>query len=55
MTLTFDNKSSGTGLLRLVITKNNVSPENETVVKIGQLMLTKDPFYKPQTSDTSLS
>ncbi|CAG5127404.1 unnamed protein product, partial [Candidula unifasciata] len=51
-TLTFDNKSFGSGLLRLNVYKNAVPADNEIVTKLNNLMATKDPFYKP--SDAAL-
>jgi len=46
-TLCLDNRSGGTGLMRLIINKNNVAPDNEIVVKLNEKMMVKDPFYKP--------
>ncbi|GFO11884.1 leucine-rich repeat-containing protein 71-like isoform x2 [Plakobranchus ocellatus] len=46
-TLTLDSRSNGTGLMRLVVNKNNVNPENEVLTKLNEKMLPKDPFYKP--------
>ncbi|BFZ07715.1 hypothetical protein BsWGS_10753 [Bradybaena similaris] len=48
-TLTIDSRSFGSGLLRLSVNKNAVSPDSETAVKLKELMMTKDPFYKPPT------
>jgi len=49
-TLTLDNRSVGTGLMRLIVNKNAVPPENEVMSKLTEKMLTKDPFYKPPAS-----
>jgi len=46
-TLTLDNRSGGTGLMRLVVNKNPVSAENEVMTKLNEKMMLKDPFYKP--------
>lgn len=46
-TLTLDNRSGGTGLMRLIMNKNLVHPENEVLVKLNEKMMMKDPFYKP--------
>ncbi|XP_005106245.1 leucine-rich repeat-containing protein 71 isoform X4 [Aplysia californica] len=46
-TLTSGNRSGGTGLMRLVINKNSVRPENEVMAKLSEKMMLKDPFYKP--------
>lgn len=46
-TLCLDNRSGGTGLMRLIMNKNLVHPENEVLVKLNEKMLMKDPFYKP--------
>lgn len=46
-TLCLDNRSGGTGLMRLIMAKNPVPPENEVLVKLNEKMLMKDPFYKP--------
>lgn len=52
-TLCMDNKSSGTGLMRLLVGKNRVRSSHELLQKITDIMLPKDPFYKPppQTPD----
>jgi len=49
-TLTLDNRSGGTGLMRLVVNKNGVPPDNEVVTKLNEKMMMKDPFYKPPVS-----
>ncbi|RUS84468.1 hypothetical protein EGW08_007764 [Elysia chlorotica] len=46
-TLTLDNRSGGTGLMRLVVNKNKVRPDSEVFIKLNDKMLPKDPFYKP--------
>lgn len=46
-TLALDNKSSGTGLMRLLVMKNKVSPSSELLQKLLDIMLPKDPYYKP--------
>jgi len=46
-TLCLDNRSGGTGLMRLIMNKNPVPPENEVLIKLNEKMMMKDPFYKP--------
>ncbi|XP_053379186.1 leucine-rich repeat-containing protein 71-like isoform X20 [Mercenaria mercenaria] len=46
-TLCMENKSSGTGLMRLLVGKNKVRSSHELLQKITDIMLPKDPFYKP--------
>ncbi|GFR80094.1 leucine-rich repeat-containing protein 71-like isoform X4 [Elysia marginata] len=46
-TLTLDNRSGGTGLMKLTVDKNKMSGDNEILAKLNEKMLTKDPFYKP--------
>ncbi|XP_063953864.1 leucine-rich repeat-containing protein 71-like isoform X5 [Lytechinus pictus] len=41
------------GLMRLSITKNSVSGQCETYQKLHDLMIQKDPFYKPQSQSPS--
>lgn len=52
-TLTIDSKSNGSGLMRICVFKNDISDENEIMKKLNDLMLPKDPYYKPppQTPD----
>ncbi|XP_060601535.1 leucine-rich repeat-containing protein 71-like isoform X4 [Ruditapes philippinarum] len=54
-TLCMENKSSGTGLMRLLVGKNKVRSSHELLQKITDIMLPKDPFYKPppQTPDVT--
>lgn len=49
-TLTLDNRSMGSGLMRLLVNKNRFRPDNETFIKLNEKMLPKDPFYKPPIS-----
>lgn len=46
-TLLADSKSSGTGLMRLVVGKNLLSADHEISQKLNETMLPKDPYYKP--------
>ncbi|CAC5411073.1 unnamed protein product [Mytilus coruscus] len=52
-TILMDNKSGGTGLMRIALLKNKISPEHEVMRKLNDIMLHKDPYYKqpPQTPD----
>lgn len=52
-TILLDNKSGGTGLMRIVLHKNNISPDHDVMRKLNEIMLRKDPYYKqpPQTPD----
>ncbi|XP_062502648.1 leucine-rich repeat-containing protein 71-like isoform X2 [Corticium candelabrum] len=42
----------GAGLMRLSVQHNNVSPHHEDAMTLQELMLTKDPFYKPPDSES---
>jgi hypothetical protein len=42
----------GAGLMRLSIEHNSISPDHEDMVSLQDLMLTKDPFYKPSDSES---
>lgn len=44
-TLAMDNKNSG--LMRLLVGRNRVRSSHELLQKINDIMLPKDPFYKP--------
>ncbi|XP_052694567.1 leucine-rich repeat-containing protein 71-like isoform X7 [Crassostrea angulata] len=46
-TLSLGSKSGGTGLMRICVFKNKISSESDIVRKINDIMLPKDPFYKP--------
>nr|XP_022303414.1 leucine-rich repeat-containing protein 71-like isoform X12 [Crassostrea virginica] len=46
-TLALGSKSGGTGLMRICVFKNKISSEHDIVRKINDIMLPKDPFYKP--------
>ncbi|XP_063434601.1 leucine-rich repeat-containing protein 71-like isoform X3 [Mytilus trossulus] len=52
-TILMDNKSGGTGLMRIALLKNKISQEHEVMRKLNDIMLHKDPYYKqpPQTPD----
>ncbi|XP_052101937.1 leucine-rich repeat-containing protein 71-like isoform X8 [Mytilus californianus] len=52
-TILMDNKSGGTGLMRIALLKNKISPEHDVMRKLNDIMLHKDPYYKqpPQTPD----
>ncbi|XP_025081859.1 leucine-rich repeat-containing protein 71-like isoform X13 [Pomacea canaliculata] len=55
-TLTLDSRSSGTGLMRLCLTRNAVPADNDILKKITDHMIAKDPFYKsPVTPDSEQS
>ncbi|XP_077861587.1 leucine-rich repeat-containing protein 71-like [Saccoglossus kowalevskii] len=49
-----DPKPALKGLMRVSLNKNAVKPTNETAIKLQEIMVTKDPFYKPpsQSPDT---
>ncbi|CAH1789534.1 unnamed protein product [Owenia fusiformis] len=49
-------KGGGSGLMRLCLHKNNLPGDNEHMTKLNDIMLTKDPFYKPppKTPDEEL-
>ncbi|XP_050396930.1 leucine-rich repeat-containing protein 71 isoform X3 [Patella vulgata] len=42
-----ESKHSGTGLMRINLQRNPISSDSEALKKLHDLMLTKDPFYKP--------
>ncbi|XP_056002544.1 leucine-rich repeat-containing protein 71-like isoform X14 [Ostrea edulis] len=46
-TLSLGSKSGGTGLMRICVFKNKISSDHDIVRKINDIMLPKDPFYKP--------
>nr|XP_022305859.1 leucine-rich repeat-containing protein 71-like isoform X16 [Crassostrea virginica] len=46
-TLALGSKSGGTGLMRICVFKNKISSDHDIVRKINDIMLPKDPFYKP--------
>ncbi|XP_061170497.1 leucine-rich repeat-containing protein 71-like isoform X6 [Saccostrea echinata] len=46
-TLAMGSKSGGTGLMRICVFKNKISSDHDIVRKINEIMLPKDPFYKP--------
>ncbi|VDI82164.1 Hypothetical predicted protein [Mytilus galloprovincialis] len=52
-TILMDNKSGGTGLMRIALLKNKISQEHDVMRKLNDIMLHKDPYYKqpPQTPD----
>ncbi|XP_066270000.1 leucine-rich repeat-containing protein 71-like isoform X2 [Branchiostoma lanceolatum] len=41
------SRSGGTGLMRLSLQKNGFPPDHELYMKIQELMVTRDPLYKP--------
>ncbi|XP_078577079.1 leucine-rich repeat-containing protein 71-like isoform X7 [Branchiostoma floridae x Branchiostoma japonicum] len=41
------SRSSGTGLMRLSLQKNGFPPDHDLYMKIQELMVTRDPLYKP--------
>ncbi|XP_064635865.1 leucine-rich repeat-containing protein 71-like isoform X4 [Lineus longissimus] len=46
-TLSKFSTSAGTGLMRICLHKNKVPTDNANYVKLADLMIQKDPFYKP--------
>ncbi|XP_062601886.1 leucine-rich repeat-containing protein 71-like isoform X21 [Saccostrea cucullata] len=46
-TLAMGSKSGGTGLMRICVFKNKISSDHDIVRKMNEIMLPKDPFYKP--------
>ncbi|KAL4221340.1 Leucine-rich repeat-containing protein 71 [Mactra antiquata] len=52
-TIGLDSKSNGTGLMRLLVGKNRLPASHDLMQKITDIMVPKDPFYKPppQTPD----
>ncbi|XP_078666652.1 leucine-rich repeat-containing protein 71-like isoform X2 [Branchiostoma floridae x Branchiostoma belcheri] len=44
---TLGSRSGGTGLMRLSLQKNGFPPDHELYTKIQELMVTRDPLYKP--------
>ncbi|CAH1262135.1 leucine-rich repeat-containing protein 71-like isoform X5 [Branchiostoma lanceolatum] len=44
---TLGSRSGGTGLMRLSVQKNNFPPSHELYLKVQELMMTRDPLYKP--------
>ena len=52
-TILLESKSGGTGLMRIVLVKNNISPDHDVMRQLSEIMMRKDPYYKqpPQTPD----
>ncbi|KAK3095987.1 hypothetical protein FSP39_021669 [Pinctada imbricata] len=52
-TLLHGSKAGGTGLMRICVLKNKIAPEHDTMKKLNELMLPKDPYAKggAQTPD----
>lgn len=46
----YDNHTGNKGLMRLCLNRNRVLPRNMWLVKMNDLMETKDPFYQPPPS-----
>ncbi|XP_078591308.1 leucine-rich repeat-containing protein 71-like isoform X4 [Branchiostoma floridae x Branchiostoma japonicum] len=44
---TLGSRSGGTGLMRLSVQKNSFLPNHESYLKMQELMMTRDPLYKP--------
>ncbi|CAL1530498.1 unnamed protein product [Lymnaea stagnalis] len=45
-----DHRQGGTGLMRLLLLKNSVPSNSESLRKLTEMMLQKDPWYKHSTS-----
>ncbi|XP_046564995.1 leucine-rich repeat-containing protein 71-like [Haliotis rubra] len=48
-----DNKHTGTGLMRICLHKNKMSPDSNELKKLNDMMATKHPFYKPPATPAS--
>lgn len=42
-----DSKTNGTGLMRLLLGKNKLPANHDLINELNDIMLPKDPFYKP--------